>query len=681
MIKYFTFPLSLLALSIQVQALPATSAVASTAPMATTATSTLPQAYDIPTSRPRLQDDFYTYINYDYLKNSVLPADKAQVNNFTDLDDKNKKTIKALFSDLNQHYATLSPNSDDKKVIDYYNMAYDFNTRDKLGIAPVQNYLNKVKAVTNQSQMNQLMQDFFLLNYSPLINIQVSHDQKNSQTNILYISPPDTGISKTYLEGKDDFSIKIQNAYKTYMQKIFEQSGYAPDQAKAKSDLVFNFEKQLASTKMTPEQELDLAKQYNVMTLAQVQKMTPNLPILAIMKQQGLDKANKIVVLEPKTLKQLNSLADGKNLDAMKAQTEFQIVNKNAQRLSKDIYKTYMDYFSAYTGLNYIEPDDDLAYNATNGKLGELVGKLYVAKNFSPNTKADVINMTKKLRDIYKQRMDAVDWLSPATKRQAQKKLDNLVIKIGYPDKWHDYSQFNVKPYSEGGDLVQAADQLTMIEAKRELAKLNKPTDRTEWNMNPQDINAYYNPANNEIVFPAGILQAPFYSPSATYAQNLGGVGTIIGHELSHGFDRTGSQYDEKGNMKNWWTKKDAELFQKKVKQAADIYSKLEVVPSYHINGEISTGEILADLGGVTVALNIAEKEKIDQKQVMESYARAWRMLSTKEALISGIQDEHPPGKYRVNNILSQIDSFYSNYDIKPTDKMYVAPAERLKVW
>ena len=632
--------------------------------------------------KPRLQDDFYTHVNHDFLTQTKLPADKAEVNNFTALKDKAEETLKGIIADLNKNYANLKDGSDEKKVIDFYNMALDFNTRDQLGMKPVQPYLDAVKAAKNTDELNAVMVKQFLLNYTPAVTLGVAQDPKDSSVNILMLGAPELGLEKEYLEGKDEFSQSIHQAYLDYLKGIFAESGYSEADAARKADLVMAFEKALASAQLSKEDSSDQNRQYNVMTLADIEKLAPDTAYLAVMKANGLDKAEKIVVQQPEALKKLNELAaDPKNFEAIQAQMEATIVKRNSQHLTRKLIELDAKYLAAYLGIEHIDPDDKLAFQVTNGKFGELLGKVYVEKTFSPQTKADVLAMTDAIRDTYARRIKSLDWLSEETKASAQRKLDTMVFKIGYPDTWKDYPGLVIKPYAQGGNLVEAVNAVTAIEAKRNIDMLGKAPDRAEWHMTPQTVNAYYNPLANEIVFPAAILQPPFYSPEATRAQNLGGIGTVIGHEVSHAFDRLGAQFDEKGNLNNWWTEKDLAAFQEKVKQAAAIYSVIEVAPGYHINGEISTGEIMADLGGLTVVLDIAEKEKLDTRQVFESYAQAWRSVITPQALISNLTDEHPPGKYRINNIVNLMDRFYADYGVKPQDKMYVAPEKRLKVW
>ena len=271
--------------------------------------------------------------------------------------------------------------------------------------------------------------------------------------------------------------------------------------------------------------------------------------------------------------------------------------------------------------------------------------------------------------------------MSEETKMQALKKLDTMVVKIGYPDQWRDYSNYSIQPKEEGGSIVSAVEMIKTQELQEEVAQLKQPFDKSLFGMPAHMVNAYYSPGSNEIVFPAGILQAPLYDPKASPEENLGGIGAVIGHEISHAFDKSGSQFDEKGNLVNWWKPEDLEKFNKKVQQAADIYSKLEVAPGYYVNGEISTGEVMADLGGLTVAVDIAQKKGYDTKKVFESYGKVWREVTTQEFAIANISDEHPPAKYRVNNIVNQIDQFYKDFDVKEGDPMYVKPEDRLRVW
>lgn len=631
--------------------------------------------------KPRLQDDFYTYVNYDYLKNSALPADKAEVNNFTTLNEQTEETLKQVLKDLDKHYAEIPAGSDEQKLIDFYRMASDFKIRNTLGLQPIQHYLDEIRAVQDIKAFNNLNNKLFLLNYTPTVSLGVVQDFKDSSINILMLGVPTVALDKEYLESTDEWSQKIRTAYIEFMTNLLVESGYPAEEAKRKAQLVMALEQKLVSAQLSKEEEIDKNRQYNVMTLAEIEQLVPNTAYLEVIYANGLERSNKIVVTQPAALKALNALNTAEHLEALKTQMEINILQSNSMLLNKRMIELAEKYISVYTGVEYVDPDEKLAFQVTNSKFGELLGKVYVEKTFSPQTKVEVIEMTNRIRDTYARRIGELDWLSPETKKRAQQKLQTLVLKIGYPDQWKNFNDLVVKPYREGGNLVMASDAMTLIEAKRNIAKLNQQPDRSEWDMNPHDVNAYYNPLQNEIAFPAGILQPPFYSSKASRATNLGAIGAVIGHEISHAFDSTGAQFDEKGNLNNWWTEEDYARFQEKVKQAAEIYSALEVAPGYYVNGEISTGEVMADLGGLTVVLDIAEREQLNTREVMQSYAHVWRNISTQEALISGLTDEHPPGKFRVNNIVNLMEAFYRDFDVKPEDKLYVAPEKRLHVW
>lgn len=633
------------------------------------------------TERPRPQDDFYTFINFDYLRDTKLPADKAQVDNMSKLADQAKDTIKALLKKFDDDYAQLPAASDAKNIIDFYRLAIDFETRDDLGFQPIQTYLDAINRVDSVAALNELQREWYLQGYAPFMSLDVGQDQKNSDMNILYVGNPLLGLEKSYIEGEDDYSAQVRNAYQTFLQDVLVLSGERAQEAQRKAALVMALDKELAGAQLDDADKMDQSKLYNEMTLAQLDELTANLQYGEALKALDLAKADKIVVQEPQALEKLNAIYDDAHLEALKAKMALHIISNNALNLNKALIRAASKYYAVYTGIDHVDADEELAYQATNSNFGEMLGKVYVEETFSPQTKADVTAMTNTIRETYARRIQALDWLSEDTKKHALKKLDTLVLKIGYPDHWKSYSGLVIKSYAEGGNLVEAVNAISAIEGKRVLSKINQAPDRSEWQMTPQTVNAYYNPTLNEIVFPAAILQPPFYSPDASRAENLGGIGAIIGHELSHGFDISGSQFDEKGNLNNWWTPEDYEKFQQKVKRAADLYSAVEVAPGHHINGDISTAEIMADLGGLTVVIDIAEKEGIDTRDVFENFARTWRNVSTMEALISGLTDEHPPGKYRINNIVNQLDRFYSDYDVTEQDKMYLAPEKRLSVW
>lgn len=630
--------------------------------------------------KPSLKDDFYTNVNYEYLKNTEIEEGKTSNGNFEELTKKSSDEIKAIIKDLNDNYSNLKDGSDEKKLIDFYNMALDFETRDKLGISPIKDKLNAIKNVKNIKELTNLMKDNILKNGAGLYSFGVLQDKKNSDNQVLYIVPTPIGLSQEMYED-NEFAQNVRKAYLEYMKDLFIYIGYNEIEANEKANKVFDLEKELVLAKLSKEEQIDQSLTYNVYTLEELEKLTNNLDYVGVLKNLKIDKTSKIIVTDVKFMEKLNKEYNEENLETIKSLLELKTIASNVMKLSKDLIKIGAKYIQVYTGFYYIEKDEEYAYNLTLANFNELLGKLYVEKNFSKETKEDVIKMVNKIIKTYEKRISNLDWLTENTKEKALKKLETLNVKIGFPDKFKDYSKLTVKTYKDGGNLIKVIDELDLLSVEENLNELDKKPDKTKWYMTPQTVNAYYSSLTNEIVFTAAILQSPFYSPNASLEENLGAIGSIIGHEISHAFDSTGAQFDEKGNINNWWTEEDYKEFLTKVDKAAEIYSKLEVVPGYFVDGKISTGEIMADLGGLQVVVDIAKEENLDLKKLFESYAKVWRSVNTKESIISSLTDEHPYGKYRANNILNLIDEFYETYNIKENDKMYVKPEDRLKVW
>lgn len=628
------------------------------------------------------QSDFYSYVNAKWLEETKLTEDKSFVGNFVELQEETTDNVKAMLEALNKDYANLKEGSDEKKLIDFYNMALDFKTRDDQGFEPIAKQLEAIRKVDSLEEFNQLSvklaKDDDL---SKIIQIGVAPDRKDSSNSILYIEAPGLSFSKVYLEGKDDYSKKEIVARKQFMTEAFKLSGDSEERAKEKVELIYNLEKKQAEATLSKEEESNHEAQYNVMTWEEIKALAPKLPYYEVAQILGLDNANKIVITQPKAVTKTNELFTEENLEAFKAQLEYELISTNSSYLSKDLINAVARYLEAITGGKADKTDEDLAFEVTEENFSDLLGKVYVEKYFPESSKDELKKMVEEIKAAYKTHLEAVEWMSEETKAKAIKKLDTLVVKIGYPDKWEDYSKVTIKTFDEGGNLVENIQNMKRSKIDKHLESLNQAPDRSVWAQTPHTVNAYYNPVFNEIVFPAAILQAPFYDPQASFEENLGGIGVVIAHEVSHAFDNSGAQFDEKGNLANWWKEEEYKNFQETVKKAADMYSKLEVLPGYFVNGEISTGEIAADLGGLTIAIDIAKEKGLDTKKVFESYAQVWREKKTDEQMIADITDEHPPGKYRVNYIVNQLEQFYTDFDVKEGDPMYLKPEERLKIW
>ncbi len=627
------------------------------------------------------QSNFYNYINAQWLNDTKIPEGESTINNFSQLQEKTDTDIRDMIAKLQADYSSLAEGSSEKKLVDLYNMAADFETRDRLGMEPIKEYVEEIRAISDMDAFRRVLSKLYAKGVVSSISFLIDKDVKNSSVNALYLNRPELGLSKKNFEGTDDFSLKQQEAFKKYLQEIFIWSGYSAKEAEHKADLVYHLEKQIAESTLPAEKANDQELLYNPKTWEELKTFAPAVPLWEAAEAVQLNSTEQLIVSEPLALEKINALYTDQNLEALKAQLEYRLIAANVQRLSKDLVEIGARFESASTGVYNVPSDDELAFNLVSEQFKDLVAKIYTDNYFMPSAKADVISMVNEIKSTYVDRIKSLDWMTDATKQQALKKLDTMTVKIAYPDKWEDYSDLNIVSNAEGGNLVSNLEALLHKTRMADKKKLENKPDKLEWGLPPHTVNAYYNPIGNEIVFPAAILQAPFYDPKASKEENLGGIGAVIGHEITHAFDKQGAQFDENGNLRNWWDAKDLEKFQAKVNQAADIYSKLEVVPGYYVNGAISTGEIIADLGGLTVAVSIAEKNGYDTKKVFESYAKVWRERNTREYAISNIEDEHPPGIYRVNNIVNQIDRFYEDFQVKEGDPMYVAPAERLRVW
>ena len=627
------------------------------------------------------QTDFHSYINADWLKETKLGEGQSQIDNLSQLTEKTQKAIQEMIDQLDMDYSKLEAGSDEKKLIDFYRLAADFESRNRLGLEPVKPYLDEIQKATSMADLNKVLISLYGKNIRNVLNLSVTQDIMDSNKNSLYLDPHKLSFPKENYEGTDDFSLKNQTAFKAYLEKVFTMAGASSKEAATKAEKVFELEKELAAAQLPQEKAKDIKTAYNPKSWDEVKELAPNLPITELATHLGVQDAPFVVVTDPEALKKASELYQENNLEALKALLQYRVIAHYSDYLSEDLIAAKAQYEGVANGTVDIPATDVLAQSAVEENFSDMVGKVYVKNHFSEKSKADIQAMVQEIKQTYAERIKPVQWMSEETKMQALKKLDTMVVKIGYPDKQRDYSNYTIQPKEEGGSIVSAVEMIKTQELQEEMTQLKQPFDKSLFGMPAHMVNAYYSPGSNEIVFLAGILQAPLYDPKASPEENLGGIGAVIGHEISHAFDKSGSQFDEKGNLVNWWKPEDLEKFNKKVQQAADIYSKLEVAPGYYVNGEISTGEVMADLGGLTVAIDIAQKKGYDTKKVFESYGKAWREVTTQEFAIANISDEHPPAKYRVNNIVNQIDQFYKDFDVKEGDPMYVKPEDRLRVW
>lgn len=634
----------------------------------------------------RLNDDFYDAVNSDWIKNAKIEDGKSTASTFDDVENKVTEQIKDIINNLLINKDIYKENSDEKKIINIYNNTLNIEARNREGIKPVKENLDEIKSIGTIDDITKLWKDKRILNST--IKFSVEKDIKDVKTNILYISP--TALS---LGNSDEYTNPTENSKKErkltedYYNKILMLSGYTQQESQKKVDDMFKFEEMVATyikgkkEKATTKNLID--EEYNVYTVAELNNLAPNLNLPEIMNYVGIDKANKIILEDPEWLKAFNKLYNQENLPLIKNYIEIVNLLYASNYLSEDFENANKEYASNMLGITGNVSKEEEAVDNVNSMMGMAIGRLYSEKYVPEKTKKDVESITKDIIAVYKKRIDNLDWMSSQTKKNAIDKLDKLKIKIAYPDSWNDYSKLDIKSYEEGGSLFQNAMTLRIFERDKMFNKINKLVDKDEDQFKPQTVNAFYSATENSIIIPGGIIQGHFYDVNAPKEVNLGGIGVIIGHEISHAFDNTGAQYDSDGNLNNWWTEEDYKEFMQKTQNVANFYSQIEAMPGEKLDGNLTVGENIADIGGVSCLLDIlGEMNNANYKAFFESYAVTWRQITTKEyATYALIIDVHSPNKVRVNAVLPQFQKFYDTYGITEKDGMYVKPGDRIGIW
>lgn len=510
--------------------------------------------------------------------------------------------------------------------------------------------------------------------------------------NAVYLGGPSLGLGKDYYQKVNDANTKTLAEYKNFASQLFSVLGYT--NADNTAQKVVDFEKVLANYLLTNEQGRDANLRYNPKTIAELGSLIKNVNLPKYLTSVGVN-TDRVILSELKYYQNLDNVLTAKNLPLLKDYMKFHLLRGNLGSLDQKMDNLNFNFYSKYLqGQKEQRPMDKRGLQMVNGVLGEAFGKLYVEKYFPAEAKGKMEEYISYIRKAFSKRIDGLDWMSPETKIKAQEKLSKFGVKIAYPDKWRDYSKLEMVSPQNGGSFYKNMQNLTAWSYQRSLDKIGKPVDKTEWGMSPQTVNAYYSASNNEIVFPAAILQPPFFNFKADPAVNFGGIGAVIGHEISHGFDDGGSRFDGDGNLKNWWTDSDRKNFDTKVGQLAAQYDKYEPVKGSFINGKFTSGENIGDLGGVAVAyeaLQMYLKDKgnpgtisgftQDQRFFM-SWATVWRTKSTDQFLQNQVKtDPHSPGYFRAFAPLLNIDAFHNAFQTKPGDQLYKAPAERIKIW
>jgi putative endopeptidase len=637
-------------------------------------------------------DDFFAYTNGTWLKNNPIPADKNARSAIEELFEKNRHDIKGIIEDAAAANG-VHPGSDTAKIGTFYNSGMDTVSIEEQGIAPLKIYFDKIEAMKNIADIQATAAYFQTYQINPFFYLFSNQDSKNSTSVIAQCYQAGLGLpDRDYYFNNDQSTRKIREKYLVHLTRIFELLKCEPAVAEKNAATIMKMETQLAKASFTNVENQDPQKTYNKLTIDGLNKLAPNIDWKSYFAQVGYPGINEVNIYQPSFFKELSSMMKSFPVDDWKTFLNWQLIYSTAPFLSKDFVKQNFDFYNAtLSGQEKMEPRWKTILDATSGSMGESIGKLYVNKYFPPVAKQKMTDLVMNLKKSLKQRIENLSWMGQQTKLEALAKLDKMGVKVGYPDKWRDYSGLVITPKSYVINVLNSQ----AFEFRYSMDKVGKPVDPTEWGMTPQTVNAYYNPNRNEIVFPAGILQPPFFNMDADDAINYGAIGMVIGHEMTHGFDNMGRQFDKEGNLRDWWTKEDSKAFDTHTSPLIDQYNKYEVLDSAFVNGKHTLGENIADLGGATVAYNayklsLEDKEEpkpidgfTDLQRFFLSYAQIWRTNMRDEELRKRVAtDEHSPAKIRINGVVYNMPEFYSAFpNVKEGDKLFRTTEQRPVIW
>ena len=634
-------------------------------------------------------NDFFAYANGNWVRKTNIPGDQTGWGSFYQLYDENQRKTRSILEEAAK--ADAKAGTVEQQVGDFYASGMDTVTIARRGYEPVKEELARIAALADYKQMLHYLAADSTRRGGEFIGFYVGADDRQSSINRINFSQAGLSLpEKEYYTRTDEATKKIRTAFVAYIAKLFTMVGVDSSSAKTKASAILAFETNLAKSHKAPADLRDPIANYNKLAVSDLTKKMPNLNWRTLLDTMGLSSIDTVLVAQPSYYQALDKLLPTTSLDLLKDRLVFDLLDHNASSLSKEFEQASFNFNQkALYGQPQLPERWKRIARRTDASLGEALGQLWVKKYFPAEAKERMLTLVNNLQKVYRERIEKLDWMAPETKKVALTKLDRFIKKIGYPDKWKDYSDVAVKRDDYYGN-VQRAQKHYYTE---EFAKINQPVDRTEWGMTPPTVNAYANPTNNEIVFPAGILQFPFFDKDADDAINYGGIGMVIGHEMTHLFDDQGRQYDASGNLRDWWTKQDAERFKAKAQVVVNQYNGYTILDNLHLNGRLTLGENLADLGGVTLAYQAFKltkqaqsTDKIDgftpDQRFFLGYAQVWRIKVRDETLRAGIStDPHSPDKFRVNGPLSNFGPFYKAFAVQPGQKMYKPEVDQARVW
>lgn len=639
--------------------------------------------------------DFFRFVNGSWYDKTDIPADKTRWGSFDELRQNTDRDVLAILEDASKD-TKYGPSTDQGKAINLYRTILDTVGRAKQGVSPLKPYLAKIDKVKNVKDLQALMIEMESLGGIGFFGVGVGPDAKNSNRNVMYVSPGSVGLpDRDYYVADDADSKEKREKYVAHVSRMFKFLGEKDAVAQSNARKILALEIAMSTPRLDRVERRDRRKTYNPMTVADLQKTTPVISWESYLKGVGMPVPDTLIVSQPKYMTALQSLLAENKVEDWKAYMRWTLLNRYASQLSPEVEKANWEFYGkTLTGAIKQRPIEERALQTLNGSIGEALGKLYVEKMFPAEAKAKAEKMIRNIFKAFENRINALPWMTKSTRASAIAKLHKSRIKIGYPDKWRDYSALTIVGPDKGGTFFSNMQSAARWRFQRDIGKLSKPVDKEEWGMSPQTVNAYFNPSFNEIVFPAAILQPPFYNYQADEAVNYGGIGAVIGHEISHGFDDSGSRYNADGNLVNWWSDDDLKMFTDLGSALAAQYSQLQPLPGVFVDGKFTLGENIGDLGGVNAAydgLQIHLKENgrpsnIDgftpEQRFFISWATIWRSKMRDEAIKNQVKtDPHSPGMYRAYVPLQNVDSFYEAFNIKQGDGMYIDPDKRVRIW
>lgn len=638
-------------------------------------------------------DNFYQFATGGWQASHPLPAAYSRYGSFDMLQENVNKQVNTILTDLAKK--KYKDGTTEKKLSDFYKLAMDIKRRNQEGVAPVRPLLGEIESATSLDALRNLQLKYAKFGYGVPFNSYFGADEKNVSMNILNLGQGGLTLGqKDWYVNTDSATVSVREAYKKHIARMFTLFGFPQATAERKSKDVFRFETMLALISKSNVELRDPKANYNKMTLKQFDERYPNIGLVKLSEAEGVDTKyiQEMVVGQPAFFEGLDKIVALLTADELKALMEWDVIMSAASYLSDEVREANFDFFGkTMKGRKEDYPLWKRATNQVENAMGEALGKMYCERYFPASSKKMMEDLVRDLQVSLGQRIDAQIWMSDSTKANAHAKLDKFYVKIGYPNKWTDYTKLTIDPSKSYYENVLATRLFAHDKHIRE--KAGKPVDRDEWFMTPQTVNAYYNPTTNEICFPAGILQRPFFDPKADKAFNYGAIGVVIGHEMTHGFDDQGRQYDADGNLHDWWTAQDAKGFEQRAKLYADFFDAIEVLPGLHSNGRFTLGENLADHGGLQVAYNAFKNatkknplKTVDgftpDQRFFIAYAGVWGQNITDKEIRNRVKsDPHALGKWRVNGALPHIDAWYDAFNVKKDNKMYIPQNERLQLW